>query len=328
MSVNLSVIIPTYKRPKQLLRALKSIQKQTLDKSAFEVILVDNAADSQIKKMVSTFNEGAEILVKYISEPTLGWHNANHKGARMSKGELLFFTNDDVSIAPNCLLAYVKVFASYPKMVAAGGPIKPIWQITPPKELKDLIGSSKVFTPFSLMELYDAFQLSSDGFFFATNMVIRKQQFFSLGGFNPEIFGDIRLGDGEIGLNRKIWKKGWLIGYIPKALVYHHIPKERMTEEALIHWMSNAGAIDMYTLFHEKGIPKNLTELTPFVWPIIRINLKYWIGNLFFRSLKAPISIKIKLQTARSLAQADYIKRLMRDRKLQKLVARKRWLRK
>lgn len=328
MLVNLSVIIPTYKRPKQMLRTLQSLQKQTLDK--FEILLVDNDADPKIKLLVENFNHTAKIPAKYISEPKLGWHNALHKGAKAvhNQHQLLFFTNDDVTFTPSCLSSYVLAFDKFPQMIAAGGPIKPVFEIQPPRWLKDLMGKSKVFTPFSLMDISNEFQLSKNGFFFATNMVIRKQQFFSLGGFNPEIFGDIRLGDGEIGLNRKIWKKGWLIGYIPKALVYHHIPKERMNREVLIHWMSNAGAIDMYTVFHEKGIPRSLRGLMPFVWPIIRINLKYWIGNLFFKSLKAPISIKIKLQTARSLAQLDYIKRLMHDRDLQKLVSKKNWLKK
>lgn len=324
--MKISVIIPTYKRPRDLLRAVKSLQGQTLQD--FEIIVVDNASEKKIKILIRKFNKEAKIPAKYIAEPVLGWHNANHKGTRYAKSELLLFTNDDVTFEPFCLASYVEAFEKYPQMVASGGPIRPVFETPPPKWLKDLMGKSKVFTPFSLMDLSNKFQLSKNGFFFTTNMVIRKDQLFSFGGFNPEIFGDVRLGDGEIGLNRKIKKRGYLIGYVPDAIVYHHIPKERMSIDALEHWMSNAGAIDMYTLFHEKGIPRNWLGFVTFVWPIIRINLKYWIGNLFFKSPKASVSIKIKLQTARSLAQLDYIKRLMHDKDLQKLVAKKNWLKK
>lgn len=320
----ISVIIPTYKRPKLLFNILKSLQKQTF--TDFEIILIDNAADPKVKKIVNQFNKKARILVKYEAEPILGWHNAAHRGTKAAKGKLLLFTTDDIEFTPGCLAAYVEMFDKYPQMKAAGGPIKPKWEEEPPKWVKNLIGGSKVFPPFSLMEPFDSFHLSKDIFFFGANMVVRKKEFFKVGGFNPEDFADIRLGDGELGLNRKITKKGWLIGYIPKALVYHFIPKKRMSLEAFYHWMENAGAIEMYTLFHERGIPKHWFDFIAFTPAILRINLKYWVGNLFFKSPKADLRLKFKLQYVRTKAQFVYINRIFKDKNLRKLIERKRWL--
>jgi hypothetical protein len=103
-------------------------------------------------------------------------------------------------------------------MMAAGGPVRPLWETDPPQWLLDYISESKIFGILSIMEPYTDFRLDPNGFFFGVNMAIRREVLFELGGFNPESFGDIWLGDGETGLNRKLQKRGLLIGYVPDAI--------------------------------------------------------------------------------------------------------------
>jgi glycosyltransferase involved in cell wall biosynthesis len=64
--MRISVIIPTYKRPRTLLQAWRSLQEQTLPN--FEIVVVDNAADSEVEKMVAEFNLTAKHLGCYVSE--------------------------------------------------------------------------------------------------------------------------------------------------------------------------------------------------------------------------------------------------------------------
>ena len=47
------------------------------------------------------------------------------------------------------------------------------------------------------MEPYDGFRLDPNGVFFGVNMAIRRDVLLKLGGFNPDSFGDVWLGDGE-----------------------------------------------------------------------------------------------------------------------------------
>jgi GT2 family glycosyltransferase len=58
--------IPTYKRPRTLLQALRSLQEQTLPD--FEIVVVENAADSEVEKMVAEFNLTAKHLGCCVSE--------------------------------------------------------------------------------------------------------------------------------------------------------------------------------------------------------------------------------------------------------------------
>src|SRR5260221_4393611 len=324
--MTVSVIIPTYRRPKQLLRALKSIQNQTFE--TFELIVVDNNANLKIREMIRKFNHHAKHIVRYIPEPELGLHNARHTGVRESFGDILILLEDEITFSPDFLKSYVEAFKTHKQMVVAGGPLKAKWASRPPKWLLDLIGNSKIFPPLSLMEPYENFNLSKKNFFFGGNMAIKKKVLYEIVGFNPDTTGTILLGNGDVGLNRKIWKNGYLVGYIPGALVYHHIDKKRMSVEALRHWMGNEGRCDMYTIFYEKGVPRNLFGLinTGIIGTYLYISLKYWIGNLLLKGHKAPLGLKIQLQWIRTKAQLGYISMLINDKNLQKLVSQKNWL--
>lgn len=325
MSLNFtSLIIPTFKRPESLLRTLTSLQKQTT--SSFEIIVVDNAANIEIASLIKNFNHKAKIPAKYFAEPKLGFHYTLHTGANKAEGNLLIFTNDDVTFDKNFVKAYIESFSQHENMSAAGGAIRLKFEITPPKWLADLIGDSKVFPPYSFMEPYKNFRFSPKGFFFETNMAIKRDFFFSLGGFNPDLFGSIRLGDGDTGLNRKIWQKKLLVGYIPEALLYHHIPKERMTVNYLFERYKNEGSSDMYTLLHEYQYNQHFLKLPVFLLSFVKLNIKYLVFYTLLKGKFSMIPIKLNFQLARTSSQLKYIKKYFSDSEFQKFVNKENWL--
>src|SRR5205807_180792 len=226
--VAISLVVPTYRRPRMVAGCLESVQHQTL--SEFELLLVDNSPDGELRARIDEINDGARVPARYISEPRLGLHNARHAGARAATGDVLVFTDDDATFAPDWLDAYERRFGEHPRMAAAGGRVLPEWESSPPAWLRGFMQADpRMFPSLSLMDLGSGFQLSYDGIFFGVNMAIRRGTLFEVGGFNPEIFGDRWLGDGETGLNRKLWARRELIGYVPDALVYHRVSAERMT---------------------------------------------------------------------------------------------------
>ncbi len=321
-----SVIVPTYQRPDCLLQALKSLQAQTL--SCFEIIVVDNAVDSKIRLMTVECSKKSVTPIKYIPEPRLGLHNARHTGALASSGKLLVFTDDDATFDPKLMEAYIGAFQANPNMVAAGGPVRAIWESPPPQWLLDYMGDGKCFPILSLMEPYGGFRLDKKGYFFGVNMAIRRHVLLKLGGFNPEIFGNTWLGDGESGLNRKIWHEGMLVGYVPGAVVYHHIPHSRMRKRYFYLRMANEGAGTEYARFHDGGIPGSVGLSLRY----IRIFLELFIRSVvmtFLRMIQKkkwfPI-FSIRMELSYNMARLRYVRRLFRDIKLRQLVVKKDWL--
>ncbi len=321
--VTLSLIVPTYKRSRVIMRCLESIQQQQL--AEFDVVLVDNSPDAELRAGVETLNATARNKVRYVPEPRLGLHHARHAGARAATGEVLVFTDDDATFDPGWLAAYAHCFAAHPQMAAAGGPIRPAWEAPPPAWLRAFMAADPTMFPvLSLLELPGEFQIRPDGIFFGVNMAIRRATLFDAGGFNPEIFGDRWLGDGETGLNRKLWARGQMIGYVPDAIVYHGVPPERMTLGYLRQRQANDGACDMYARFHEQ-MP-SVAGLARAAAAIVAESARDWMAEPLFHGRTDPRALRVQMRATRAWARLQYLARLMVSPPLRTLVTQKDWL--
>jgi len=317
-----TLIVPTYRRP-EVVRCLDSIQHQRLD--SFEVLLVDNAADPSLAETVAAYNQTARVPIRYVPEPNLGLHNARHAGLRVASGDVLVFTDDDASFDPDWLATYAERFAEQPEMAAAGGPVRPIWETPPPTWLVDFMADyPEMFPVLSLMEPYREFRLGPDGWFFGVNMAIRRSVLLDLGGFNPDSFGSIWLGDGETGLNRRLWEVGALVGYVPEALVYHHVPPERMSPRYFRRRQANDGACDVYALYHRAGVPA-AGGLVREALRIVGRSARDWLAAPLLWDRTDARALRVQMRAVRAWSQLQYVLRLLVDAELRTLVTRQNW---
>jgi GT2 family glycosyltransferase len=323
VGLSLSLVIPTYKRVEDAERCLASVQQQSLED--FEVLLVDNSPAGDLRARIDTLNAAARIRTRYVHEPRLGLHNARHAGARAATGDVVVFTDDDAEFDPGWLAAYARCFDAHREMAAAGGRVLPKWDAPPPAWLAAALQRDpSMFPALSLLDLSPEFRLTDDGIFFGVNMAVRREVLFAAGGFNPEIFGERWLGDGETGLNRKLWSRGQLIGYVPDALVYHHVSRERMTVAYLRKRQTHEGACDMYARFHPHvpspgGLTRTFIE-------IVRESARDWLAEPLFRGRTDPRALRVQLRAVRAWSRLEYVVRLMFDPRLRALVARETWL--
>ena len=74
---------------------------------------------------------------------------------------------------------------------------------------------------------------------YGSNMAVRKSVLLEVGGFNPDGIGDKKSiwfrGDGECGLNAKIYHSGNKIAYVPEGWIYHRISAQRLTPQSF-YW--------------------------------------------------------------------------------------------
>ena len=320
----LSLIVPTYRRPADLMRCLESVQTQSLE--AFEVVVVDNAADGELARNIEEFNREARVWARYVAEPRLGLHNARHAGVRAATGDVLVFTDDDATFDADWLAAYARCFQQHPDMAAAGGPARPIWEVPPPEWVPAYMRTQPAMFPIlSLLEPFSEFRLSRDGYFFGVNMAIRRDVLLDVGGFNPDSFGTTWLGDGETGLNRKLWERGLLVGYVPDAIVYHHVPAERLTLEYFRRREANDGACDIYARFHQRGVPGRAGLLRTGA-TIAAESMRDWVASLLLWGRTDPRSLRVQLRAVRAWARLEYVWRLLGSAELRELVGRRDWL--
>jgi glycosyltransferase involved in cell wall biosynthesis len=97
--VDISVVVPTYKRPDLLVRCLRALLAQDLAPSRYEIIVCDDGPDSATQQVVAELAAHAARrgpLIEYIAvTATQGPAGARNCGWRRARGSVIAFTDDD-----------------------------------------------------------------------------------------------------------------------------------------------------------------------------------------------------------------------------------------
>lgn len=129
MSGKLSVIIPTHNpRPAYLQRVLEALKAQSLPKTEWELVLVDNASKEPVAERwdLSWHPNG-----RHIRENELGATQARMRGIREANGEWLLFVDDDNVLDTDYLREAVKAGNTHAFLGVIGGRIDPEFEEEP-----------------------------------------------------------------------------------------------------------------------------------------------------------------------------------------------------
>lgn len=96
MTIKISVVIPTYNRPSRLLNCLQSLENQSLEKEAYEVIVVSDGPDLETRGFMKHWLSQTDINAEYLhGEVNEGPAAARNRGWRSAQAALIAFTDDD-----------------------------------------------------------------------------------------------------------------------------------------------------------------------------------------------------------------------------------------
>jgi glycosyltransferase involved in cell wall biosynthesis len=115
----ISVIIPTYNKKKFLLRALSFLDKQTLPKNLYEVLLIDDGSCYDVEKYVRPYI--TEGTIRYFKKIHGGPGSARNLGIKHAKGDIVAFTDDDCIIPSDWLKNIHDSFLYNDKMAGIEG---------------------------------------------------------------------------------------------------------------------------------------------------------------------------------------------------------------
>jgi len=105
MEIEISVVIPTYKRPQLLNRCLDALQQQVFSEGAFEIIIVTDGPDLET---IHAINSRDDWFMYKICSPgkKKGPAAARNFGWQMASGKLILFTDDDCIPGPYWVKSY------------------------------------------------------------------------------------------------------------------------------------------------------------------------------------------------------------------------------
>lgn len=109
--MNISVIIPTYNRSTHILKALKSVQNQSL--KAFEIIVVDDGSTDDTKEILKDKN------IIYIRQENQGVSSARNAGIKNAKSDWIAFLDSDDIWDQNKLQEHKNLHMQHKTMLAS-----------------------------------------------------------------------------------------------------------------------------------------------------------------------------------------------------------------
>lgn len=290
--MDISVIVCTYNRSKELKKCLEALGHQVVPEYlSWEVLVVDNNSTDDTRKIVEETQRNNKLNISYVYEAQQGLSYARNRGVAEAKGSIIAYIDDDGVADVFWLGSIFKAFQDHnPDCV--GGKIIPIeWPRKIPKWFNKEL--------HSYVTIYDkgdeAIELKSYfGTPFGTNVSYKKSIFERVGLFDVSMG---RMGQGsyvggeEQDLNIKILKSGGKIWYQPAAIVYHPLRPEMLKKRYLRRLDFDTGKrnglrFGAYNGRNVCGIPLYVfRQFIKSVFRYVRFVLKHGYNNSFRQEL-------------------------------------------
>jgi glycosyltransferase involved in cell wall biosynthesis len=222
----ISVVIPTFNRARILERALETLCDQTLDKSLYELIVVDNNCTDDTKEVVQKLAR-REPNIRYCVEPAQGGSHARNRGWKTARGAYVGQTDDDCEF-PREWLSVAREIIEKVEPAAFGGAFSNVVRSLKPHWFKD----SYVATALPRLPEARFLGRSEFGMICGMNMFLRRDLWETIGFFDANL-GMVgqKIGYGEdSALLQAVAESGpRQLYYDPRLLVHKVIRPEQMT---------------------------------------------------------------------------------------------------
>lgn len=203
----ISVIVPTYARPRQLASCLQSLAGLDYPRDRFEVVVVDDGSEMPIEGVVARVRDRLDVTL--LVQANAGPATARNTGAAQARGEFLAFTDDDCAPDADWLEALAACFEKTRGCAVGGRTLNAL-----PHNLCS--AASHLLIDY-LYTYYDA-RSGRAGFFASNNLALPTDRFRTVGGFDTSF--PLAAGEDREFCDR--WQhQGYPLVYARDALVYH-----------------------------------------------------------------------------------------------------------
>lgn len=293
--IRLSLVIATYNRAEQLMTTLRSVAEQSHPATEWECVVVDNNSKDDTHHRVEIFcAEHPALQLRYLFEERQGLSYARNAGIAASHGEVVAFIDDDERIVEDFVGAYVDFFAEHPEAMAAGGKIvaeyptgRPTWMsryteqpIANPMDFGDKV------------RCFPSGRIPGGG-----NMAMRRILLDEVGAFNTSLgrTGKRLIGGEESELFERIADKGYEWYYVPRAVMYHIIPAEKLTKEYFERLALNTGRSQ-----------RMRAELRGRVTGLYIREVMKWVATLLLSLVHRPAQLRYLIRLRRGISKGVF----------------------
>jgi glycosyltransferase involved in cell wall biosynthesis len=244
--MKLNVIVPTYNRAASLKKTLLSLAKAERV-PGFEVVVTvvnNNSTDETAQAVEEMRPHFTDKKLEYLFEPKQGRSNAVNCGITHADGDLITMIDDDIRVTANWFIEIEKIFRRrWNEIDFAGGKILPEWECENEipgwiEPLKNGVICWRDYGDEEWRYTRDTPMLTGG------HAVFKASVFKEIGLYSEElgVKGKNLLSCEDDIMFDKLLEAGKTGVYFPQLVVYHYVPKYRVSKNYYRQWCFGAGA--------------------------------------------------------------------------------------
>jgi glycosyltransferase involved in cell wall biosynthesis len=256
--MHLDILIPTYRRPALLARALGSIARARVPEGLTSgIIVVNNNSGDETPQVVEDFARRAPLPVRCVTELKQGLSHARNAGIAASSADLIGMIDDDEEIAEDWLEVAERSFRGRPELAFIGGPYHGNWSQDPPAWLPSSFRG--VVGEVNLGPAVKPFTQGGADLLLGGNAVVRREWLERAGPYNPALGrSGANFASGEdLDMFDRLTALGARGEYRPDLVIHHYIPPERLTKRYFRRWAwGNGHSLGMLHRARPEPVPQ------------------------------------------------------------------------
>jgi len=201
-----SVIVPAFNAGKLIANCLRSLQDQTVPRSEYEVVVVDDGSSDSTAAAAEAFPG-----VKVVRQQNQGPAAARNRGAGEARAAIVLFTDSDCIPARNWMEEMLRPFDEDPDVIGAKG--------------RYLTRQPELVARFVQAEYEDKYRLLGRhrfiDFIDTYSACFRTEVFLQFGGYDTSF--PVACAE-DVELSYRMANQGLKMVYVPGAVVYHQHP--------------------------------------------------------------------------------------------------------
>jgi GT2 family glycosyltransferase len=213
-----SIIVLNYNSKQYLPACFESLSKINYPRERYEILMPDNASSDGSVEFIS--REFPRVTILPYNK-NYGFAEANNRAAAEAKGEYIAFLNPDTEVDKNWLIELVKAMKADEAVACCGGKVLFLGDRNIIQNAGHKMSLIRLGCNVGLGET-DNPKFNTPGYTLHASgcaMLVRKDVFFQVSGFDPDYFMFIE--DVDFGL--RLWLYGYKVVYVPTSITYHEL---------------------------------------------------------------------------------------------------------
>jgi glycosyltransferase involved in cell wall biosynthesis len=211
---SIALVLATYNRAAPLQRLLEGLERQTIPRESWEVIVAVDGSTDDTEQVLARWVSRGTLPLQFLLQENAGQSVARHKGILRTGAEHVIVIDDDMEVCPEFVEAHLAASRKAPGKVVVIGKVVPETTFMK-KPLFTAVGEHHLLLHHARLERAE--QPPTATSFVTQNVSFPRAMYLEVGGFDASLRLDE---DRELGI--RLERAGATFVFAPAAWAIHH----------------------------------------------------------------------------------------------------------